>query len=212
MPLGTPGPATVPLEAGIGPENPPCPACEEPLFGWVTSPVGAAIRRCEACGLGVVGKVTRGAEALAALEELRVNGSDGSRYRISNRASLQAWLGGSGWAPIETGARYLFTPEAIRRLVASRDQEIAGVNWRPGPSLAAMWQTLLNSFTFGRNLALGAAGRATAVAARRRWQRALDWLVSVVLALPLLVVAFLLESGSALAGRGGVVDLTLRLH
>ena len=27
----------VPLEAGAGPENPPCPACGEPLFGWLAA-------------------------------------------------------------------------------------------------------------------------------------------------------------------------------
>ena len=37
-----------------------------------------------------------------------------------------------------------------------------------------MWQTMLNSVTFGRNIALGALGRATAVPAERPWQRRID--------------------------------------
>jgi hypothetical protein len=204
-------PPAVPLEAGIGPENPPCPACEEPLFGWARSPDGAPIRRCEACGLGAVGDPSRGADALEALERLRINSTDGQGYRIANRASLQAWLGGGGWAAIDNGTRYLFTPEAVRRLVAARDQETTQVRWRPGAALTLMWGTLINAFTFGRNVVLGAFGRATAIPARRGWQRALDWFVSVVIALPVLVVALVLETGDRLAGRGGVVDVRLEL-
>src|SRR5690348_17723699 len=47
----------VPLEAGAGPDNPPCPACGEPLFGWLATQPGLAgpVSRCESCGLGVVG-------------------------------------------------------------------------------------------------------------------------------------------------------------
>ena len=46
----------VPLEAGAGPDNPPCPACGEPLFGWIDLRAGLAgpVSRCESCGLGVV--------------------------------------------------------------------------------------------------------------------------------------------------------------
>ena len=42
----------VPLEAGAGPENPPCPACGEPLFGWIGEKPGlpGPVRRCESCG------------------------------------------------------------------------------------------------------------------------------------------------------------------
>ena len=50
----------VPLEAGASPENPPCPACGEPLFGWIDQRPGLAgpVSRCESCGLGVVGAHT----------------------------------------------------------------------------------------------------------------------------------------------------------
>jgi hypothetical protein len=204
-------PRTVPLEAGIGPENPPCPACGEPLFGWVTVG-GAPVRRCESCGLGVVGEPGDETEALAELELLRVADGDGPRYRIANRASLQAWIGGRGWAPIGVGTRFLFTPEAVRRLVAGRDQEIERVRWRPAASLATMWGTLLNSFTWGHNIALAALGRAAATPARRRWQRGLDGFISISAALPVLLVAGLLEGSAAIAGRGGTLELTLRLE
>jgi hypothetical protein len=203
-------PPAVPLEAGIGPENPPCPVCGEPLFGWVTVG-GAPVRRCESCGLGVVGEPGDEAEALAELERLRVSDSDGPRYRIANRASLQAWLGGRGWAPIGTATHYLFTPEAVRRLAAGRDQEIERIRWRPAASLATMWGTLLNSFTWGRNVALGALGSVPAAPARRPWQRGLDGFISIAVALPVLVVAGLLEAGAALVGRGGILELRIRL-
>jgi hypothetical protein len=205
-------PSTVPLEAGIGPANPPCPACGEPLFGWATAPDAAPVRRCEACGLGVVGDPGDEAEALAGLERLRIEGGDDPRYRIANRASLQASLGGSGWALIEAGSRYLFTAEAVRRLASGRDQQVARVRWRAGASVVSMWGTLLNSFTWGRNVALGALGRAVATPAGRPWQRAIDTFISVVATPLVLLAAVLMETGGALAGRGGVLELTLRLE
>ena len=63
----------VPLEAGAGPENPPCPAGGEPLFGWVGAKPGLAgpVRRCESCGLGVVGDPAGAEEALRELDRLR---------------------------------------------------------------------------------------------------------------------------------------------
>ena len=57
-----------------------------------------------------------------------------------------------------------------------------------------MWQTVLNGFTFGRNVALGAPRpRRSAVPAERPWQRRLDALISVVVAIPALLVAVPLE-------------------
>jgi hypothetical protein len=202
-------PPEVPLEAGIGPANPPCPVCGEPLFGWAEAPDGAPVRRCEACGLGVAGEAGEQAEALAALDRLRVE-SEGLDYRIANRASLAAWIGGTGWAPIDAGGGYLFTPESVRRLVAARDQELVRCRWRAGAGVLLMWGTLLNSFTFGRNIALGALGRATATPAGRGWQRGLDGAISVLATPVVLLAALLLESGAGAAGRGGVLELRLR--
>ena len=205
-------PPAVPLEAGIGPANPPCPACGEPLFGWALALGDVALRRCEACGLGVAGEPGEASDALNALGALEVGDGDGSRYRIANRASLQASLGGGGWAAIETGARYLFTPDAVRRLVAGRGQRLVRARWRAGASIAAMWGTLLNSFTWGRNVALGALGRATPAPAQRRWQRRMDALISILATPVVLVAAALLESAAALAGRGGTLELTVELE
>jgi hypothetical protein len=199
----------VPLEAGLGPDNPPCPACGEPLFGWVEVG-GEPVRRCEACGLGVLGAVGQESEALAALEGLRVDAED-VRYRIDNCAGAAASLGGKGWVAIEPEHPYLFTPEAVRRLASDRDQTLRRVRWEPGAGIVSMWGTLMNTFTFGRNV-LGAFGETKTVRARHPWQRGLDNFISVATAIPVFAFAVAIEAGAALLRRGSVVELTLRLE
>jgi hypothetical protein len=199
----------VPLMAGVGPENPPCPACGEPLFGWIDARpgLGGPVSRCESCGLGVIGGPGDAEEALRELDRL----ARGGTLRIANRAGFSAWVGGAGWAGLEQGARYLFTVEAVRRLIANRDQVLSRARWAPGLGIAMMWQTILNGFTFGRNVALGALGRAAASVAERSWQRRLDALISVVVALPVLFVALPLELLAAAFKRGGAVSLESEL-
>lgn len=199
----------VPLEAGAGPENPPCPACGEPLFGWVGTKPGLAgpVRRCESCGLGVVGDPAGAEEALRDLDRLR----DGETIRIENRASFACSLGGAGWSGLQPGARHLFTLESVRRLVARRDQVVKKRRWIPGAGLAATWQTLLNSVTFGRNVALGALRGLPSMPAEEPWQRRIDALASVVLAVPALLVAIPVELAGALRGRGAVIRIRLEL-
>jgi hypothetical protein len=195
----------VPLEAGAGPENPPCPACGEPLFGWLSPRPGlrGPVSRCESCGLGVVAAPGDPEEALREL--------GGDSPRIANRASFAASLGSAGWAGLEPGARYLFTVESARRLAARRDQVVKSRRWAPAASLAATWQTLLNSVTFGHNVALGAFGRAQAAPAAKRWQRRIDALASVVLAIPALLIALPVELAGGLTGRGSVITLRFEL-
>ncbi len=197
----------VPLEAGAGPENPPCPACGEPLFGWIPPRLGSreAVSRCESCGLGVAGQPGEPEEALRELSRL------GASPRIANRAGFAASLGAAGWAGLEPGGRYLFTVEAVRRLVARRDQVVKSQRWAPGASLALTWQTLLNSVTFGHNVALAALGRGEAAKASRPWQRRIDGLASIVLALPALLVALPVELAGGLSRRGAVVSLRFEL-
>ncbi len=198
----------VPLEAGAGPENPPCPACGEPLFGWLSPPPGlrGAVSRCESCGLGVAGDAGGPEEALHELGRL-----GGDRVRIANRAGFAASLGSAGWAGLEPGAHYLFTVESVRRLVAHRDQVVKSRRWAPAASLAATWQTLLNSVTFGHNVALAAFGRREATRAHERWQRQIDALASLVLAIPALLIAIPIELAGALTGRGAVITLQFDL-
>jgi len=199
----------VPLEAGAGPENPPCPACGEPLFGWLSARPGlrGPVSRCESCGLGVVAAPGEPEEALRELDRL---GGEGG-VRIVNRASFAASLGNAGWAGLEPDSRYLFTLEAVRRLVARRDQVVKSRRWAPAAGLAATWQTLLNSVTFGHNVALGALGRGEATMAREDWQRKIDGLASVVLAIPALLIALPIELAGGLTGRGAVVSLRFEL-
>jgi hypothetical protein len=199
----------VPLEAGAGPENPPCPACGEPLFGWIAKKPGLSgpVRRCESCGLGVVGPPAGPEEALRELDSLR----EGDDLRIINRGSFACSLGGAGWFGLQPQARHLFTVEATRRLVARRDQVVKIRRWLPGPSLAAAWQTLLNSVTFGHNVALGALRKDPAVPAPEAWQRRIDALASVVLAIPALLVAIPVELAGGLFRRGAVYALRTEL-
>ncbi len=203
------GTRVVPLEAGAGPENPPCPACGEPLFGWIAEKPGLAgpVRRCESCGLGVVGAPGKADEALHDLDALR----EGETLRIVDRGSFACSLGSAGWAGLQPGDRYLFTLESVRRLVAQRDQVVKSRRWRPGAGLAATWQTLLNSVTFGRNVALGALRGTPSVPAPEAWQRRIDGLASVVLALPALLVAVPVELAGGLLRRGAVYDLRIEL-
>jgi hypothetical protein len=195
----------VPLEAGGGPENPPCPACGEPLFGWIDERPGlsGAVRRCESCGLGVVGEPGDAQEALRRLDQL----DSGEAVTIANRDGFAAWIGGAGWAGLEPGARYLFTPEATRRLLAHRDRVVSASRWAPAAGIAITWQTILNGFTFGRNLALSAIGSAIPAPAERPWQRRLDGLITTLVALPALLVALALELPAAALGRGAAVSL-----
>ncbi|HEX7278193.1 MAG TPA: hypothetical protein VF255_01090 [Solirubrobacterales bacterium] len=199
----------VPLEAGAGPENPPCPACGEPLFGWIGRKLGlpGPVRRCESCGQGVVGDPGGPEEALRELDALRV----AEALRIDNRAGFGCSLGGAGWSGLRPSAKYLFTLESVRRLVAHRDQVVKSRRWLPGASLAATWQTLLNSVTFGHNVALGALRGAPSMPAPEPWQRRIDALASVVLAIPALLVAIPVELAGGLFRRGAVYSLRTEL-
>jgi len=210
----------VPLEAGAGPDNPPCPACGEPLFGWIDRRPGldGPVSRCESCGLGVVGAPGDAEEALreldrcsAAASSRSVDAGNSGAVVVLNRAGFAAWIGGAGWAGLEAGTRYLFTPESVRRLVANRDQVVGPARWAPGRGLVAMWQTILNGFTFGRNVALGALGRGAPVPAGRPWQRRLDAFISVLVAIPALIFAIPLELIAATLRRGGAISMRLEL-
>ena len=199
----------VPLEAGASPDNPPCPACGEPLFPWVGLPVGTGMaHRCEACGLGALSRTGVTADALADFD--RGRGDDG-RVTYSNRASLQAMITGGAWSGLGTDRAYRFTPESLRRLVSNRDQIVSGSSWMPGAGIATMWQSGINMFTFGHNVALSAFGRAVRIPARRGWQRALDGFISVVLALPAILIAVPMELVGALFRRGGSYRVNLEV-
>jgi hypothetical protein len=155
----------------------------------------------------VVGASASAEEALRALDSLGA----GQAVTIASRDGFSAWIGGAGWAGLEGGSRYLFTTEAVRRLIARRDQVVSSTRWSPGTGIATMWQTILNGFTFGRNVALGALGRSAAVSAGKPWQRRLDGLISVLVAIPALLAAVPLELIAAALRRGGATSLRFEL-
>jgi hypothetical protein len=200
---------TVPLEAGAGPENPPCPACGEPLFAWVELPVETGLaHRCEACGLGVLGRTGTTGDALADLDH--DSGEDGAII-FENRASLQSLLTGGAWSGLGTDRAYRFTPESIVRLVSNRDQVLDSSRWLPGTGILMMWQSGINMFTFGHNLALGRFGRARATPSRKAWRRRLDAFITVVLAVPSMLFAVPVELIGGLIGRGGASRIRLKV-
>lgn len=215
----------VPLEAGAGPDNPPCPACGEPLFPWVGMPVGTGVaHRCEACGLAVLSHGEKfhfprrpgeqagdeGDQAYLfdpgsdtdSLAELQLDLDEDGSYAFDNRASLAGWLTGGAWVGLGTDRRYCFTPDAVSRLVATRDQIVTGTSWRPLRGIMNMWQSGLNMFTFGQNVVTGSLGKTHPVPADHAWKRGLDWFISAVLALPAIIVAVPAELVGILFRRG----------
>lgn len=191
----------VPLEAGLGPDNPPCPVCGEPIFPWMELPGGAGLaRRCEECGLGILGAEGDRATLLADLE-LGEAGDGWIAYE--NRESTQASFTGGGWAGLETEHAYRFTPDSVERLCAAEGRLVTERKAQLGKAIPGMWQSVINTFTFGHNVALGAFGKSSSVLANRIWKRALDWFITVVLALPVLVLAVPLETLGAATGRCG---------
>lgn len=204
----------VPLEAGASPENPPCPACGEPLFPWVGMPVGSGIaHRCEACGLAVLshgekfhfpkrdGEPDRSGPKLKidflfdpgsagdVIDELEMDRNEDGSYDYDNRDSVACWLTGGAWVGLGTDRRYRLSPKSLTDLIATRDQVVTSTHYLPLRGIAVMWQSGLNMFTFGQNVVLGSLGRSYKLAADRPWKRALDWFISVALAVPAIVVA-----------------------
>jgi len=199
----------VPLEAGLSPDNPPCPACGEPLFPWVGLPVGTGVaHRCEACGLGTLSRTGLASDALADLDRDR---ADDGTYTYENRQSLQASITGGAWSGLGTERAYRFSPQSLRDLVSDRDQVVKSSRWMPGSGIATMWQSGINMFTFGHNIALGAFGKALKIPARRSWQRALDVFITVVLAIPAIVLSVPIELIGGLFRRGGKYRVKLEV-
>jgi hypothetical protein len=70
---------------------------------------------------------------------------------------------------------------------------------------------VLNGFTFGRNVALAAFGRARPAPAGRRWQRRMDAAISVLAAVPAMLFALPIELAAAAARRGAAIRLRTEL-
>jgi hypothetical protein len=186
-----------------------CPLCEQPLYGWITTPRGV-VDRCESCGVAI----ERGAEVDlgAELEALRRTAGEGGVVRCPNRASLQAALGGEGWAALDRyPGRLVLTPRSLELLAERGGQAVEDLSFPPlGTNQGWMWQTLLNGLTFHPNFVREVrAGRLRAADARSRAAFAIDAVVSVVAAPLIALVSLPLELGACVARRGGLIECRL---
>ena len=152
------------------------------------------------------------AETEEALRELdRLGDGEAAADRQPSRLS-PAGSASAGWVgPANAGARYLFTVEAVRRLVARRDQVVRPRRWAPAASLAVDLADAAQQRHLRPRRRPRRARPRHAVARRERWQRRLDALVSVVLAIPALIFALPLELVGAALGRGSVLSLRVEL-
>ena len=127
------------------------------------------------------------------LAELELDRQADGSIEFENRDSLVCALTGGAWTGLGTDRRYRLTPKALADAVATRDQIVTRTRFRILRGIGSTWQSGLNMFTFGQNMVLGSLGKAHKVAADRAWKRSLDWFISVVVALPALIVAVPLE-------------------
>jgi hypothetical protein len=217
--------------------EPRCPACGEPLYGWVkvdsADRTSYVVDRCEACGLGQTRALAPAAstegngrppigladlpastDPHATLENARAAIEPGSsvEIKLANRDSLQAGIGGSQWAALELPAQRLhLTPRSLELLLERHGLE-ATRRRQPllGRNQVWMWQTLLNSFTFHSNFARDVLRRRlTPRTARSLPSFAIDAVVSVLGALPVALVSIPLELVAALVRRGGELVVTV---
>jgi hypothetical protein len=187
------------------------------MFGWLTLPQadepatvgrpveseGVVMERCEDCGAAVERGIERvDLEAEAVVLEVRA----GAELAAPNRASLQAAIGGEGWAAIDARPGHvLLTPESMRLLCERTGCSAAQVRCRRlGRNQGWMWQTLINGLTFHPNIAREVrAGRLRPANARGRLTFAVDCVVTVLAAPLVVLVSVPLELAAALSGRGG---------
>jgi hypothetical protein len=190
-----------------------CPACGEPLYGWLVVGAGenggpsdsVVLERCERCRLGVAANLAPANSTSALLGSARQVSDGGLELRVANRASLQASLGGNHWAALEPQRRLYPTPASLPPLAAAAGLEIQELRFpRRGRGQAWMWQTIVNAFTFHENFALKVrAGTLRPAGARGRLRFGIDAIVTVIAALPVAVVSAPLELIASLIGRGG---------
>ena len=183
------GRPVVPLEAGAGPENPPCPACGEPLFGWIDLRAGPRrpgqpLRELRPRRRRRAGRAPR--TPCAGWTARPRTGRSGSPTAAASppgsaapagpglRAGRPLPLHGRGGAPAGRPPRPGRAPRpAGRRAPASR--RCGRRSSTASPSAAT-----------SRSAALG---RAEAVPAEKPWQRRMDAVISVVVAVPALLFA-----------------------
>ena len=190
-----------------------CPACGEPLFGWLlvgpdengNANDSVLLERCEHCRLGVAADLAPASTPSALLGFARQIPEGRFELRVANRASVQASLGGSHWAALERQRGLYPTPQSLPPLAAAAGLEIEELRCpRRGQGQAWMWQTILNAFTFHENFARDVrAGTLRPGSGRGRLRFGIDAVVTALAALPVALVSAPLELFAALLGRGG---------
>jgi hypothetical protein len=192
-----------------------CPACGQPLDGWLerVTPAGQALlERCETCRLGLAEGLEAGDVSNELLADARNLAGGELEIRVANRDSVQARLGGLNWAALEAGRGLYPTPEALGLLFERNGLSQVDLDSRPwGSGQVWSWQSIVNAFTFNHNFALRVrAGLMRPSGAAGTLKYAIDAIVTV-LATPLaLVVSVPMELIAALRGSGGVLVARVR--
>jgi hypothetical protein len=187
-----------------------CPACGQPLYGWLEleTPVGPSLlERCENCRLGLAAGLVPADVSNELLASAR-NLPDGRlEIRVANRDSTQARLGGLNWAALEPGRGLYPTPQALELLAEKAGLTLAGLDSpRWGRGQVWIWQSIVNAFTFNQNFALKVrAGLMRPSGFGARLKYAIDAIVTVLATPLVLVVSVPLELIAALRGQGGVL-------
>ena len=193
------------------------------MYGWVALPGGGAaiakggpseegalvVDRCEDCGAGLV-RDGMPVDLEAELEALV--DPDRDVLVAPNRASLQAGIGGGGWAALpEAPGRLLHTKRSLELLADRAGRGIAEPGSPPvGRGQRWMWQTLVNALTLQPNfLPRARSGALRPATTRRRAAFALDAVVTVLSAPLVALLSVPLELAGALLGRGGVLEARL---
>jgi hypothetical protein len=204
-----------------GSRSPPttCPLCGGPAFGWITLPdpgtrptvgmpasVGRVIDRCQDCGAGIA-RADAPPDLETELARVSERRADGSLVvRAPNRGSIQASIGGDGWAPLaDWDGRLLLTPEALGRLAERTGRRVRSTGFETfGRNQRWSWQTLLNGLTLHPNFAHEVrAGRLRPQGGRGPMAFAIDCVVTVLAAPLVAVVSVPLELAAVALGRGG---------
>jgi hypothetical protein len=187
-----------------------CPACGQPLYGWLqidTKAGEALLERCENCRLGLAAELQPADVSRELLAEAGNLPGGELELRVANRDSVQSRLGGVNWAALEAGRGLYPTPDSLRRLAEKAGLSLLRPDYqRWGRSQLWMWQTIVNAFTFNHNFAIKArAGLMRPSGLAERLKYAVDALVTVLATPLVLVVSVPLELVAALTGRGGVL-------
>jgi hypothetical protein len=186
-----------------------CPACGEPLYGWLVLRRGPGrevlLKRCERCGLGLADGLSPADVPAALLGYAQRVSATRLELRAPNRAGVQASLGGGRWAALEPERTLYPTPSSLPRLAAASGLEVLELRTpRRGRGQRWMWQTIVNAFTFPDNFASRfRAGSLRPAGPGDRLKVGMDAVITVLTALPVALIAAPLELFAAMAGRGG---------